>query len=75
MSLLGVAASVVMVGHSLFGSDGPDMLQEALRAGMGQGIVRAQIINGAPLKYNWDDPPMPKGSTRALSCRRAAPPT
>ena len=30
-----------------------DIVQEALRAGMGQGIVRAQIINGAPLSYNW----------------------
>tara|TARA_R110002110_G_scaffold123078_5_gene299628 strand:- start:3483 stop:6008 length:2526 start_codon:yes stop_codon:yes gene_type:complete len=54
MSLLGIAASVVMVGHSLFGTDGPDMLQAALRAGTGEGTVRAQIINGAPLKYNWD---------------------
>ena len=53
MNLLALASSVLMVGHSLFGNDGPDMLQEALRAGTGAGEVRAQIINGAPLKYNW----------------------
>ena len=55
MSGLGGLFSVLMVGHSLFGADGPDMLQEALRAGVGQGEVRAQIINGAPLRYNWDE--------------------
>jgi hypothetical protein len=83
MNLLGVAASVVMVGHSLFGSDGPDMLQEALRAGMGQGIVRAQIINGAPLKYNWDESAnaegidarsvLPEGGTTHLILTEAIP--
>ena len=47
--------AVLMVGHSLFGTDGPDMLQEALRTGQGEGTVTAQIINGAPLKYNWEN--------------------
>ena len=55
MSGLGTVLSVLMVGHSLFGTDGPDMLQEALRAGQGQGSVQAQIINGAPLRYNWEE--------------------
>lgn len=55
MNVLGLATTVLMVGHSLFGADGPDMLQEALRAGIGSGTVQAQIINGAPLKYNWDN--------------------
>ncbi|WP_370401075.1 hypothetical protein [Sulfitobacter sp. JB4-11] len=55
MNLAGLTLSVLMVGHSLFGKDGPNMLQEALRAGTGAGEVRAQIINGAPLKYNWDN--------------------
>ncbi|QFT60476.1 hypothetical protein FIU94_16725 [Sulfitobacter sp. THAF37] len=83
MSLLGIAASVVMVGHSLFGSDGPDMLQEALRAGTGQGTVRAQIINGAPLKYNWDESAnaegidarsvLPEGETTHLILTEAIP--
>lgn len=46
--------SVVMVGHSLFGTTGPDMLDAALKATSDQVEVQAQIINGAPLKYNWD---------------------
>lgn len=46
--------SVVMVGHSLFGTDGPDMLDAALSETSAQVEVRAQIINGAPLIYNWD---------------------
>ncbi|WP_299880137.1 hypothetical protein [uncultured Sulfitobacter sp.] len=55
MNAAALATTVLMVGHSLFGSDGPDMLQEALRAGTGAGDVRAQIINGAPLKFNWEN--------------------
>lgn len=55
MSGLGAALSVLMVGHSLFAFEGPDTLQSALRAGMGEGAVQAQIINGAPLKYNWQE--------------------
>jgi hypothetical protein len=46
--------SVVMVGHSLFGTTGPRMLEQALQATSAQVQVRAQIINGAPLGYNWD---------------------
>lgn len=46
--------SVVMVGHSLFGTTGPDMLDAALRATSESVQVREQIINGAPLKYNWE---------------------
>tara|TARA_R110002049_G_scaffold23781_7_gene84823 strand:+ start:34869 stop:37412 length:2544 start_codon:yes stop_codon:yes gene_type:complete len=55
MSGLGALFSVMMIGHSLFGQTAPDMLQEALRAGQGQGNVAAQIINGAPLRYNWEE--------------------
>jgi hypothetical protein len=46
--------SVVMVGHSLFGNTGPDMLEAAIAATSDSVEVRAQITNGAPLKYNWD---------------------
>ena len=55
MSGHSILFSILMVGHSLFGTDGPDMLQEALQAGRGEGRVTAQIINGAPLKYNWEN--------------------
>ena len=67
MSGLGTVLSILMVGHSLFGVDGPDMLQEALRAGQGQGSVQAQIINGAPLRYNWEESDKAEGvDARAL---------
>lgn len=55
MSGLGTVLSVLMVGHSLFGTTGPSMLEQALLAGTGQGGVQAQIINGAPLRYNWTE--------------------
>ncbi|MEM6941122.1 MAG: hypothetical protein AAF943_04355 [Pseudomonadota bacterium] len=54
MSSLGALLSVVMVGHSLFGATGPTMLAQALEAGGHNAQVQAQIINGAPLKYNWE---------------------
>ncbi len=54
MSGLSTVLSVLLVGHSLFGSDGPDMLQEALRAGQGTGMVQAQIIPDASLRQNWE---------------------
>ena len=55
MSGLSTVFTILMVGHSLFGNDGPDMLQEALRTGTGAATVSAQIINGAPLRYNWEE--------------------
>ncbi|MFV1494009.1 hypothetical protein VWX97_01965 [Phaeobacter sp. JH18-32] len=61
MTLADLVASVVMVGHSLFGPDNPVMLDQLLArqpaATAGQIAeeirVEAQIINGAPLSYNW----------------------
>ena len=47
-------ASVLMVGHSLFGPDNPVMLQSLLRETTPTATVEAQIINGAPLSYNWE---------------------
>ncbi|MCX7559228.1 hypothetical protein OS190_06570 [Sulfitobacter sp. F26204] len=54
MSGLATLFSILMVGHSLFGTTGPTMLEQALLAGTGEGHVQAQIINGAPLRYNWE---------------------
>lgn len=83
MSGLDTVFAVMMVGHSLFGSDGPDMLQEALRTGRGEGNVSAQIINGAPLKYNWENSDqeegvdaraqLPRGDTTHLILTEALP--
>jgi hypothetical protein len=61
--------SVVMVGHSLFGTTGPDMLEAALSETSAQVEVRAQITNGAPLRYNWDHSDEAEG----IDARRALP--
>lgn len=61
--------SVVMVGHSLFGTTGPDMLQNALAATSSDVTVQAQITNGAPLKYNWEHGPEAQG----IDARRVLP--
>jgi len=49
-----LVASVLMVGHSLFGPDNPVMLEGLLRQTEPSAKVDAQIINGAPLSYNWE---------------------
>jgi hypothetical protein len=69
VSGLGAAFSVLMVGHSLFAFDGPAMLQSALRAGTGAAEVQAQIINGAPLQYNWQN----SGSAEGVDARSVLP--
>ncbi len=55
MSTLSTLFSVLMVGHSLFGTTGPTMLEQALSASASGARVQAQIINGAPLRYNWTE--------------------
>ncbi len=55
MNPLSTVFAVLMVGHSLFGTTGPSMLEQALLAGTGDASVQAQITNGAPLRYNWDN--------------------
>ncbi|UWQ57562.1 hypothetical protein K3722_13695 [Leisingera caerulea] len=52
MNLDALITSVVMVGHSLFGPDNPQMLEQLLDT-RAETAVEAQIINGAPLSYNW----------------------
>ena len=50
MSWLDTLGGILFVGHSLLGPTAPDMLGDLL-----PGLpVAAQIIPGAPLKYNWD---------------------
>lgn len=61
--------SVVMVGHSLFGTTGPDMLDAALSETSAQVEVREQIINGAPLKYNWEK----SSEAQGIDARRVLP--
>jgi len=61
--------SVVMVGHSLFGITGPEMLEAALASTSTDVQVRAQIINGAPLLYNWDH----SGEAQGIDARTVLP--
>ncbi|MEP2920028.1 MAG: hypothetical protein ABJP06_04820 [Sulfitobacter sp.] len=75
--------AVVMVGHSLFGTTGPDMLDAALGATSNKVSVQEQIINGAPLKYNWEHSSeaqgvdartlLPQGTTTDLILTEAIP--
>jgi hypothetical protein len=55
MSVFSVLADVLMVGHSLFGGNLPVLTEEALRQMRGPAVVEAQIINGAPLGFNWEN--------------------
>lgn len=73
MSVFSVLADVLMVGHSLFGGNLPVLTEEALRQMQGPAVVEAQIINGAPLGFNWKTRPMPKGWTRGRVWRCAPP--
>jgi len=54
MSVSSFLAEVLLIGHSLIGPSLPGMIENAARA---QGMTlraEAQIINGAPLKWNWE---------------------
>lgn len=54
MSVTSFLADILMIGHSLFGSNLPDLTESALRQLSGPTRVETQIINGASLAYNWD---------------------
>ena len=55
MTVLSVVAEILLVGHSLIGPDLPPLLEAAFRASGSTVQVQAQIINGAPLKYQWEN--------------------
>ncbi|NUB44934.1 hypothetical protein GEU84_011100 [Fertoebacter nigrum] len=76
MSILSLLAEILFVGHSLVGPDLAPLVQGGFRA---QGVelrAESQIINGAPLKYNWENSAeaegvdarmvLPRGNTQAL---------
>lgn len=70
MSILPVAATVLFVGHSLIGPDLPGLVQAALQAGGHPVPVAAQVMNGAPLSWNWDHSAEAEGvDGRALLAR------
>ena len=53
MTPISALIGVLFVGHSLFGKVNPQMLKQVLQGQSSSIQVEAQIINGAPLKYNW----------------------
>lgn len=71
MSLEALITSVVMIGHSLFGPDNPQMLDQLLDT-RAEATVEAQIINGAPLSYNWQHSATAEGVDSRERLRRPA---
>ncbi|MDO9526797.1 MAG: hypothetical protein Q7J57_14870, partial [Gemmobacter sp.] len=55
MSLLGLMANLLFIGHSLIGPTLPGMVETAARHQGVQLTAEYQIINGAPLQWNWDN--------------------
>ena len=56
MSLFAVLADILFVGHSLVGPNLPGLVEQGLiQQGTAETVVEAQIINGAPLRYQWDN--------------------
>ncbi|MEH7827764.1 hypothetical protein [Gemmobacter denitrificans] len=56
MSLFAVLADILFVGHSLVGPNLPGLVEQGLiQQGAAEAVVEAQIINGAPLRYQWDN--------------------
>jgi len=71
MSWSTLIGSVVMIGHSLFGPDNPQMLDQLLNARSEASVsVEVQIINGAPLQYNWDHADSAEGINARIRLRQ-----
>lgn len=83
MNVFGFLAEVLFIGHSLVGPDLPVMVESGLRQMRAPATVSAQIINGAPLKFNLANPggaegvngtaELAKGETEVLILTEAVP--
>lgn len=83
MSFLTLLADILFVGHSLIGPSLPPMVEGGLRLQGQQVEVAAQVINGAPLRYSWDNSTegergdaraiLPKAKTSVLVLTEAVP--
>ncbi len=83
MSWLATLSGVLLIGNSLFGQTNPDMLAAVLQSRAPGIPVAAQIINGAPLQYNWSHSDsaegvdaraeLPKGGYNAVILTEAVP--
>jgi hypothetical protein len=83
MSIFALLADVLFVGHSLVGPALPAMVEGGLRFQGQQVEVAAQVINGSPLRYSWDNSTegergdaraiLPRGETSVLVLTEAVP--
>lgn len=83
MSLLALLADILFVGHSLVGPSLPAMIEAGLGRQGASFTVSSQVINGAPLRYSWDNSSqgergdarviLPKGETAVLVLAEATP--
>jgi hypothetical protein len=83
MSLLALLTDILFVGHSLVGPTLPPMIEAGLGLQGQPSAVSAQVINGAPLRYSWDNSAdgergdarviLPKGETDVLVLTEATP--
>ena len=83
MNVFGFLAEILFIGHSLVGPDLPVMVEAGLRQMREPASVSAQIINGAPLKFNLENPQdaqgvngtteLAKGETQVLILTEAVP--
>lgn len=55
MTFFALMTDILFVGHSLIGPDLPDLVEGGLRQMREPSSVSAQIINGAPLKFNFEN--------------------
>jgi len=83
MSFLALLTDILFVGHSLVGPSLPPMVEAGLARQGAPVSVDAQVINGAPLRYSWDNSSdgergdarviLPKGETSVLVLTEATP--
>lgn len=83
MSFLALLTDILFVGHSLIGPSLPPMIEAGLGRQGAALSVDAQVINGAPLRYSWDNSRegeradarviLPKGATSVLVLTEATP--
>ena len=83
MSFLTLLTDILFVGHSLVGPSLPPMVEAGLERQGYNLEVSAQVINGAPLKYSWNNSSegergdartiLPKGETSVLVLTEATP--
>lgn len=66
MNLFAFLAEILFVGHSLVGPDLPVLVEGGLRQMREPATVSAQIINGAPLKFNRENSAQAEGVDGAV---------